>query len=105
MNAESCWQILFAILLLAYLLIQFSVKNKVRYYAYFIGGMLFGFCFDIISFVQGYYSYPAFYNYTILGIPLSMTFAEGFSVVITIYIVTFLKKCYDTKSFRLKNLS
>jgi len=46
--------------------------------------MLFGFYFDVFSFMNGYYSYPDIFPVTIFGLPLSMTIAEGFSVVIVI---------------------
>ena len=45
--------------------------------------MLFGFCFDVISVSQGYYTYPELFI-NIFGVPLTMTIAEGFSVAITV---------------------
>jgi hypothetical protein len=104
MNSALYWNILCVILLVAYLVIQFTVKNKKKYFTYFISGMVFGFFFDIVSFTQGYYSYPTFYKVTLLGLPVSMTIAEGFSVAIAMYIIEFVKRSYDNKSVSLKNL-
>jgi uncharacterized membrane protein YoaT (DUF817 family) len=95
MSTEIYWYILFFILLMAYLLIQFNVKNKRKYFIYFLCGSILGFYFDIVSFTQGYYSYPDFYSITLLGLPLSMTLAEGFSVVITIYIVEVIRRYFS----------
>jgi hypothetical protein len=92
MDTERYWYILFAILLLGYIAIQFSVKDKKRYFIYFISAMILGFLYDIISFSQGYYSYPDFYRLTILGLPVTMTLAEGFSVVICFYLIELIRK-------------
>ena len=86
------WHGLFVLLLLGYVIIQFAVKSKKRYFLYFISGCVLGFYFDIVSFANGYYSYPDFYRLKILGLPFSMTLAEGFSVAIAIYIFEFVKK-------------
>jgi len=80
-----------------YLLIQFNVKNKKKYLLFFISGAILGFYFDIVSFTNGYYSYPGFYTIKILNIPLSMTIAEGCSVAITIYLFEWLMKHLDKK--------
>lgn len=80
------WYGLFAILLLAYLLILLTAKSKWKYFVYFAAGAALGFYFDIVSFANGYYSYPGFYKLAVFGIPFSMTLAEGFSVAITIYL-------------------
>lgn len=98
------WYGLFVILLLAYLLIQSKVKAKKRYFIYFIAGSLLGFYFDIVSFTNGYYNYPDFYKFKLLGLPFSMTLVEGFSVAITIYIFEFLNNCIKNKSIKIKNL-
>lgn len=91
MNSELYYYVLVTLLLVAYLIIQFTVKAKTRYFIYFISGSVLGFYFDIVSFSQGYYGYPGFYHLKFFGLPLSMTFAEGFSVVITIYVTEFLR--------------
>lgn len=92
MASAALWYGLFAVLLAAYLLIQLTVENKKKYFAYFVAGAVLGFYFDIVSFTSGYYSYPDFYKLKILGLPISMTLAEGFSVAITIYVFESLKK-------------
>ena len=86
MPSAALWYGLFAVLLTAYLLIQFTVENKKKYFIYFMAGVILGFYFDIVSFMNGYYSYPDFYKFKILGLPFSMTLAEGFSVAIVIYL-------------------
>jgi uncharacterized membrane protein YoaT (DUF817 family) len=83
------------ILLVIYLIIQFKTQNKMRYFLYFVFGCVFGFYFDIVSFTQGYYSYPDIFYIKILGLPLSMTLAEGFSVAITIYIFELIKVYFN----------
>jgi len=103
MDIESYWYIVFAVLLAAYILIQSTVKNKRKYLAYFISGVIVGFMFDIISLSQKYYAYYP-YPPVILGAPLSVTIGEGCAVAITIYIITFLRRCHKTKSITLKNL-
>lgn len=52
--------------------------------------MIFGFYFDIVSFMNGYYSYPDIFYVYLLGVPLTMTIAEGFAVAITIKMVSML---------------
>ena len=99
MSSAFLWYLTFTILLLSYLFIQITVKNKKRYVVYFISGCILGFYFDIVSFVNGYYSYPDFYKFTVLGLPLSMTLAEGFSVAITIYLYDFVKKRIGSRLF------
>ena len=103
MNIESYWYIVFVILIAVYLFIQFSVKNRKRYFMYFISGAVFGFMFDAISLSQKYYVYYP-YPPVILGAPLSVTIGEGCAVAITMYLIAFIKKCYTTKSITIKNL-
>jgi hypothetical protein len=98
------WYILFIILLVTYLVIQFRVKNKKKYLLFFISGMMLGFYFDLVSFINGYYSYPGFYTIKILNIPLSMTIAEGCSVVITIYLFEFLTEYFVKKKISTRNV-
>jgi len=81
------WYLLFTVLLITYAAILYLVKNKKRYIIYAIAGSVLGFYFDLVSFTQGYYTYPDFYLFTILGLPFSMTLAEGFSVGIAIYLI------------------
>jgi len=104
MNSQIYWDILCVVLLVSYIAIQTTVKNKKKYFTYFVAGMVFGFFFDIVSFTNGYYTYPSFYRLTLLGLPISMTIAEGFSVAIAMYIIEFLRKSYKRKSIDLKNL-
>ncbi|MBI3036974.1 hypothetical protein HYY73_04475 [Candidatus Woesearchaeota archaeon] len=91
MANAAVWYGLFAVLLLCYLAIQLTVKDRRRYFIYFLAGAVFGFYFDIFSFANGYYSYPDFYKLTLFGLPVSMTLAEGFSVAITIYLYEFIR--------------
>ncbi|MFH1182264.1 MAG: hypothetical protein V1702_04855 [Candidatus Woesearchaeota archaeon] len=91
MDEQYLWYGLFVLLLTSYLAIQLTAENKRKYFFYFLAGCLLGFYFDIVSFTRGYYSYPGFYFLKILGLPFSMTLAEGFSVVITIRIFEFIK--------------
>jgi len=98
MDSSLYWYVLFIILLLGYLIIQFTVKDKKRYFIYFLCGIVLGFYFDIVSFTQGYYTYPGFYRITLLGLPFTMTLAEGFSVVICLYIIDFIRKHIEKSS-------
>lgn len=104
MVSAALWYGLFAVLLMGYLLIQFTVKSKKKYFVYFVAGAVFGFYFDIVSFTNGYYSYPDFYKFTIFGLPFSMTLAEGFSAAIAIYLYEFIRKCVENRSVAAKNL-
>lgn len=91
------WLGLVLVLFLAYVYILYSTKKKLNYFFYFLAGSILGFYFDIVSYTNNYYTYPDFYKFTLLGLPISMTLAEGFSVAITIYIFeyvyAYLKKC------------
>ena len=85
MNPQIIWYTIFLTLLLFYIYIQILTKDK-KYFVYFLLGSVFGFYFDFVSFVNGYYSYPNFYYFKLFGLPFSMTLSEGFSVAITIYL-------------------
>ncbi len=104
MSNAYLWYGLFTLLLLCYLFVQFSVKSKKKYLLFFISGCVLGFYSDIVSFANGYYSYPAFYKLAIFGLPFSMTLAEGFSAAITIYLYEFVRKCVENRSIAAKNL-
>jgi len=94
MSSSILWYTTFLGLMFGYLIVQFSTKNK-KYFYYLLLGMIFGFYFDIVSFTNGYYSYPDFYLFKVLGIPFTMTIGEGFSVAITIYIFDRIKRWTD----------
>lgn len=79
------WYSLFAVLLAAFFAIL-SRERESRWLFYFVFGAALGFFIDLVSVTNGYYSYPAFYHLTILGLPFSMTLAEGFSVSILIWL-------------------
>lgn len=96
-NSLLLWYGIWAALLAGFILILYKEKNRKLYFLYFIAGMIFGFCFDIVSFTYGYYSYPDFFPVKILGLPLSMTIAEGFSVAITIKLFEILKNIVKFK--------
>jgi len=82
----TSWYLIFGAILVSFLTVIFRTKERRRYILYAVSGMALGFYFDIVSFTMGFYTYPEFYFITILGIPFSMTLAEGFSVAITIRI-------------------
>ena len=85
-SSEEIWITLFFTVMISYLSILYLVENKKKYFLYCAFGIIFGFYFDIVSYSNGYYTYPDFYKITILGLPLTMTLAEGFSVGIAIYL-------------------
>ncbi|MBU0472374.1 MAG: hypothetical protein KKF89_02615 [Nanoarchaeota archaeon] len=89
------WYGLVVVFLVICLLILYFENNKKKYLLYFLGGAVFGFYFDVISVSQGYYAYFPF-KPVLFGVPLSVTFAEGLAVLITIYgfekVQSFLKK-------------
>jgi hypothetical protein len=85
------WLGIFIVLLVVFLLCLRATNRKRKYMVYFFSGALLGFYFDIVSFTKGYYSYPNIFPLTIMGLPLSMTIAEGFSIVITMRIVEYVK--------------
>lgn len=86
MSTEALYYIVFSLLLVAFLVVLHISKNR-KYFYYFVVGAIFGFYFDFISFTNGFYSYPSFYKLQILGIPFTMTLAEGFAVAILIFTV------------------
>lgn len=81
-SGEILWWVVFLALLAWFLALIVTKRRKIDW-LYFLSGMVFGFYFDYLSFTNGYYSYPGFYGLTIAGIPLAMTIAEGFAIVIT----------------------
>ena len=83
---------IFVSLLVVFLACVKTAKNRKIYIAYFISGMVLGFYIDIVSFTNGYYSYPDIFPVTLLGLPVTMTIAEGFSVAITMRIFEIAKK-------------
>ena len=94
------WNGLVLALFLVYTVILYRVREKKRYFFYFALGAALGFYFDIVSYMNGYYTYHDFYKLTFLGLPISMTLAEGFSVAITLYIFEFLYTCFKKKSIK-----
>ena len=84
------WTMTWVSLFFIFLYIIYKENDKKLYLLYFLSGMVFGFYFDIVSLYMGYYSYPWFFPMYVFGIPISMTIAEGFSVVITIKIFQML---------------
>jgi hypothetical protein len=95
-STTHLWYSLFVLLLAAYVYIVYKAKNRKRYLLYFVFGSLFGFYFDTVSFNLGFYSYPGIYAITIMGLPLSMTIAEGFAITITVRIAEFFKDFFDS---------
>jgi hypothetical protein len=85
------WLCIFVLLLAGFFAIMWSTNKRKTYFIYFLAGMLLGFYFDLASFVNGYYSYPGFYSMTLLGLPLTMTIAEGFSVTIVMRLFEYTK--------------
>ena len=96
-NGLLIWYTIFGILLSGFLFIMYREQKKKLYLAYFLTGMIFGFYFDVVSFANGYYSYPDFYPVKILGLPVTMTIAEGFSVAITIRLFEYAKNLLKLK--------
>jgi hypothetical protein len=76
----------FAVFLAAFLLILWRERDtRFLFYAVF-GSLTAFFVFDVPSSALGFYAYKSeYYLLLILGIPLTMTLAEGFCVAITIY--------------------
>jgi len=79
------WTGILAVLAAAFMIILYKENNRKLYLLYFFFGAIFGFYFDAVSVAQGYYSYPELFL-NLLGVPVTMTIAEGFSVAITIKI-------------------
>lgn len=84
------WSVIFLALLAAYSLVLWKSRDRKLYLLYFIFGAVFGFYFDNISIMQGYYSYPELFI-NVLGVPATVVLAEGFSVAITIRIFEMAK--------------
>jgi len=80
---KEYWYIISGALILIFLGILIYSKDK-RYFFFFITGAITGFYFDIVSVSQGYYTYYPF-DLVILGVPLSVTIAEGCAIAITIF--------------------
>lgn len=85
------WSAVWSGLLLVFLLIIFRTKDRKLYLLYFLFGMIFGFYFDAISVYFHYYTYADLF-FKVVGVPLSMTIAEGFAVVITVRLFEFPKE-------------
>jgi len=85
MTSPNLWYGIFIIIFLCYLFVMLKVKDKKKYFVYFLTGCFVGFYFDFISVSQGYYAYYQYFP-SIYGVPLTVTIAEGFSVSITIYL-------------------
>lgn len=86
MNVWYAWMMIFFLLVIGFAFCLKTSKNRKAYWLYMISGSAIGFVFDLISFSNGYYYYPTIFPVTVLGLPLSMTIAEGMSVAITIRI-------------------
>ncbi|MBM3303671.1 MAG: hypothetical protein FJY76_01130 [Candidatus Aenigmarchaeota archaeon] len=93
------WSAIFLVLLAVYSLVLWKSKEKKLYILYFLFGILFGFYFDSISVMQGYYYYPELFI-NVLGVPITMVLAEGFSVAITIKIFEVAKGFLSGKGIR-----
>ncbi len=80
------WYLSFFGSLSAFIFILYREKSA-RFISYAIFGALFGyFVFDVPSVALGYYTYvESHYIFMVYGVPISMAFAEGFCVAITIY--------------------
>ena len=78
------WYVMFTIIVAAFIGLLLYSKDK-RYLFYFITGSAVGFYLDFVSVSQGYYTY---YQYVLsfLGIPLTVTIAEGCSIAITVFL-------------------
>ncbi len=100
------WYLVFFGLLAGFLFVLIRTRDK-KYLLYSIVGSCLGFYADYISFTFGYYSYPSFYVFTILGLPFSMTLAEGFATAITVYTAEIFQKLLKniSKARKTKNVS
>ena len=85
------WMAIFVLLLVTFLVCLKTARNRKIYIIYFISGMALGFYLDIVSLTNGYYSYPNIFPVTLLGLPVTMTIAEGFSVAITMRVLEIVK--------------
>jgi len=80
------WYAVFSAVAAAFLALLVMTGRRKEYLLFFVSGAALGFYFDLSSFMNGFYSYPGFYPVTIIGLPLTMTIAEGLSVAVTIRI-------------------
>lgn len=84
MALENLWYAMMGAISLAFIGILLYTRNK-KYIAYFITGALVGFYLDFVSVSQGYYTYHPYFPFY-LGVPLTVTVAEGCSIAITIFL-------------------
>ena len=84
MTYQNLWYLMLGIIVAVYLAVLLRTKDK-RYLFYFIAGAAVGFYLDIVSVSQGYYTYHQYFP-SVLGVPLSVTVAEGSSVAVTIFL-------------------
>lgn len=91
---DNLWYLIFAALFVGFLFIYSREKSKRRYLVIFVSGCVFGLYFDIVSFTNGWYSYPDFYVDKIFGLPFSMIIAEGFSVAIVVRLSEYFRKFF-----------
>lgn len=92
------WSGIWLVLLIVFLVILYKEKNRKLYFLYFLFAMIFGLYFDTISVAFGYYSYSYLFV-NIFGVPLSMTIAEGFSIVIVIRLFEIVRHYITIPSF------
>lgn len=88
------WYLIFAAISAGFVFCLRDKKSRKRYLAYAFFGSMFGFFADLVSFLNGYYSYP-YYPVTVMGLPFSMTIAEGFSAAITIRVAAESRKILE----------
>ena len=92
------YYLVFFAIFISFLFIIFETKKPI-YFWYFIFGSILGFISDTLSFNFGYLYYPSFFLIKILGLPFSMTLAEGFASSITIYLFdTYVKKIFNLRT-------
>lgn len=84
MISQDYWYIFFGVIILVYIGVLIYTKDK-RYLYYMLTGIVAGFYFDVISVSQNYYIYYP-YPPVILGVPLTVTLAEGASIAIMIFV-------------------
>ena len=92
-DALTVWSGIFIVLLIVFLIIIYKTKNRKLYLLYFLFAAIFGFYFDGLSVFLNYYTYADLFL-KIKGIPITMTIAEGFAVVITIKMFEKIKKLF-----------
>lgn len=89
MSSLLAWYGIWTGLLLVFLLVLRSSRDRRFPLLHFGFGCVFGFYFDATSVALGYYTY-ADLGLMVAGVPLSMTLAEGFAVAITARLYAFL---------------